>query len=181
MNYLDSERVEEIRILSFMWASVYFSSVIFLLVFTICVGLPRRGTPVSFKTTFTTSYSLLLGAHALSMSYQIFKGFSLESGNRVFLVAAAFSFGVSGVMYLFFSWARSSDILKNQCNPRIYRIFFTLLGYVRSQACCLHLQSLARSRCRPLSLKNTTTLRNSCLAVLLQSLTGFLRGPFIVT
>ncbi|KAJ3264018.1 hypothetical protein HDU77_009537 [Chytriomyces hyalinus] len=121
MSYLDSERVQEIRILSFMWASVYFSSVIFLLVFTICVDLPRRGTPVSLKTTFTTSYSLLLGAHALSMSYQIFKGFSLESGNHVFLVAAAFSFGVSGAMYL------SSDILKNQYNARMYRIFFTLL------------------------------------------------------
>ncbi|KAJ3235951.1 hypothetical protein HDU81_011322 [Chytriomyces hyalinus] len=127
MSYLDSERAQELRILSFMWASVYFSSVVFLLVFTICVDLPRRGIPISFKTVFTTFNSLLLGAHILSMSYQIFKAFSLESENHVFLVAAAFSFGVSGALYLFFSWARSSDILKNQYNPRMYRIFLALL------------------------------------------------------
>ncbi|KAI8830448.1 hypothetical protein BJ741DRAFT_620143 [Chytriomyces cf. hyalinus JEL632] len=127
MSYVDREQAQEMRMLSFMWGGVNFSSIVFLLVFTICVDLPRRGVPVSFETIFTTSHSLLLGVHVAATSYQIFKGFFLDSGNHIFRVAAAFSFGVSGALYLFFSWARSSDILKNQYNARMYRIFLTLL------------------------------------------------------
>ncbi|KAJ3235950.1 hypothetical protein HDU81_011321 [Chytriomyces hyalinus] len=127
MSYVDREQAQEMRMLSFMWGGVNFSSVVFLLVFAICVDLPSRGMPISFKTIFTTSHTLLLGVHVAATSYQICKGCFLDSGNHVFRVAAAFSFGVSGALYLFFSWARSSDILKNQYNPRMYRIFLALL------------------------------------------------------
>ncbi|KAI8837623.1 hypothetical protein BJ741DRAFT_648409 [Chytriomyces cf. hyalinus JEL632] len=123
------ERAEGMWIMSYFCAGVNLLSILFLLVFAVCIDLPRRGIPVAMNTVFSVSQTLLASLHLSTMFYQIFKGLFRQLECQSYRIASAFSYGVSAVLYLFFSWARSSDILKNQYTPRMYRIYLTLLYF----------------------------------------------------
>ncbi|KAJ3391013.1 hypothetical protein HDU80_011136 [Chytriomyces hyalinus] len=124
-----TERAEGMWIMSYFCAGINLLSILFLLVFTVCIDLPRRGIPVAMNTVFSVSQTLLAALHLSTMFYQIFKGLFRQLEYQSYRIASAFSYGVSAALYLFFSWARSSDILKNQYTPRMYRIYQTLLYF----------------------------------------------------